>query len=210
MNQLGKKSKNEDGFVLVVALMIMAILSLIGLAGLNTSMFEEQIAGNEWVAKQTFYQADAGAWLDEQLLFENAVCSTTKGGFTPPAPVIIGGRIAVIDLQFSESKSTDPVDVSDDNTKRYAVYYPYGVFADTEPHTNFLSKFATKINPGSGLQMISGYEGLGAGAAGGGTSREYVVASQHRGRKSSESLIMTHWRLDNFILSSAASSDCKY
>jgi hypothetical protein len=206
MDQLQNILKNEDGFVLVVALMIMAILSLIGIAGLNTSMFEVQIAGNEWVAKQTFYQADSGAGLDEQLVFENAVCATAKGGFTQTN---IGGRIVVKDPLLAESNSIDPVDVSDDDTKRYAVYYPYGL-NDTDPHTNFLSQFELKINPGSGLQMVSGYEGLGAGAAAGGTSRLYVIASQHRGRKSSESLVMTQWRLDNFILANAASSDCKY
>ena len=204
MDQVQNLTKNEGGFVLVVALMIMAILSLIGLAGLTTSMFEVQIAGNEWVAKQTFYQADGGIGLAEHLIFENAICSSVKNGF---AQANIGGDIVVKDLKFSESNATNLEKI--DNSERYAVYYPYGT-SDAEPHTNFLSKYEKVINPGTGLQMISGYEGLGAGAAAGGTSRKYEIASQHQGRKSSESLIMSQWRIDNFILASAASSDCKY
>ncbi len=56
MEQLRNISNNENGYVLVVALMIMAILSLLGIAGINTSMFEEQIAGNDWNAKRYFLQ----------------------------------------------------------------------------------------------------------------------------------------------------------
>jgi hypothetical protein len=208
MKQLQNISKSEGGFVLVVALMIMAILSLIGLAGLNTSMFEVQIAGNEWVSKQTFYQADSGADLYERLIYENAICASVKNGFTLAK---IGDDIEVKDLKFSGSNAANLEEISNDNSKRYAVYYPYGASnVDTEPHTNFLSKYEKVINPGTGLQMVSGYEGLGAGAAAGGTSRKYEIASQHQGRKSSESLIMTQWRIDNFLLASAASSDCKY
>jgi len=206
MDKVQNISHNENGFVLVVALMIMAILSLIGLAGLSTSMFEVQISGNEWVAKQTFYQADGGTGLAEHLIFENAICASVKNGFTLPN---IGSGIVVKDLKFSESNAANLEEISNDTAKRYAVYYPYGA-SDAEPHTNFLSKYEKVINPGTGLQMVSGYEGLGAGAAAGGTSRTYEIASQHQGRKSSESLIMTQWRIDNFILASAASSDCKY
>lgn len=200
---------NEKGYVLVVALMVMAVLSLIGIAGINTSNIEVQIAGNEWVSSQTFYQADSGSELIERLIFENAVCTVTKGGF---ADSTIGGRTVVKDLAFSESITSSVFDVSNDDVhnKRYAVYYPYGNVDDAQPHTNFLSKYEIIIKEGSGLQMVSGYEGLGAGAAGGGSLRKYEIASQHQGRKNSESLIVTQWRIDNYILTSAAVSDCKY
>ena len=65
---------NEKGFVMVVALMILVILSLIGIAGLDTSMFEEQIAGNDWSAKRTFYKSDGGTELGSELLEYNFSC----------------------------------------------------------------------------------------------------------------------------------------
>ena len=59
MNQLRNISHKEDGYVLVVALLVMAILSLLGIAGMNTSTFEMQVAGNDWNAKRYILQ---GGW----------------------------------------------------------------------------------------------------------------------------------------------------
>jgi Tfp pilus assembly protein PilX len=206
MDRVQKRADNEQGFVLVVALRVLVILSLIGIAGLNTSIFEQQISGNDWSAKRTFYQADGGSELAEQVVFENAVCASTKNGFAND-DLIINGRVQVKDKIFAEN---NPANLVVDDGNREAVYYLDGTISDAEPHTNLLTRFTTQLNPGTGQQMVSGYEGLGAGSAGGGTSRLYTISSQHRGPRSSESLVTTRWRLDNFIIASAASSDCKY
>ena len=55
--------------------LIMAILSLLGIAGINTSMFEVQVAGNDWNAKDTFYKADGGIWLGSEVLEQNFGCA---------------------------------------------------------------------------------------------------------------------------------------
>ncbi|MBC8551150.1 MAG: hypothetical protein H8D23_16010 [Candidatus Brocadiales bacterium] len=54
-------AKNEDGFVLVVSLLVMLILIIIGIAATNTTITELQIAGNEKISQQTFYVAES-AW----------------------------------------------------------------------------------------------------------------------------------------------------
>ena len=74
MEHMQKCLKNEGGFVMVVALMTLVILTLIGIAGLDTSIFEEQIAGNDWGAKQTFYKSDGGTELGSELLEYNFSC----------------------------------------------------------------------------------------------------------------------------------------
>lgn len=51
---------NERGVVLVTALMVMALLTVGGIAALNTSDTELQISGNQRVASQAFYLAEAG------------------------------------------------------------------------------------------------------------------------------------------------------
>lgn len=51
---------NEDGFVLIIALIMMVILTLIGVAATNTAMFELTIAGNDRLASQRFLTADSG------------------------------------------------------------------------------------------------------------------------------------------------------
>ena len=79
MKQLRNISQKEDGYVLVVALLVMAILSLLGIAGMNTSIFEMQVAGNDWNAKRTFYRADGGISRGIELVEQSLAC---PGGFS--------------------------------------------------------------------------------------------------------------------------------
>lgn len=58
--QTTKPVQNEEGFVLVVSMMILVILTLIGLAATNTTMTELMISGNEYGAARGFYIADSG------------------------------------------------------------------------------------------------------------------------------------------------------
>lgn len=59
--ELGRRQLgNERGVVLVTALMVMALLTVIGMAALSTSDTELQISGNQRVASRAFYLAEAG------------------------------------------------------------------------------------------------------------------------------------------------------
>ena len=62
---MSKKSnlilRNESGVALVVALLMIVILSLIGLASSSSSTFEIRLSGNKRGATDAFYSADAGA-----------------------------------------------------------------------------------------------------------------------------------------------------
>lgn len=54
--------QNEEGFVLVFALLIMAVLTVLGLMATNNTIIEMQIAGNEKLSKLTFYKAESAAY----------------------------------------------------------------------------------------------------------------------------------------------------
>lgn len=59
--RIGRKQLgNERGVVLVTALMVMALLTVVGMAALATSDTELQISGNQRVTSQAFYLAEAG------------------------------------------------------------------------------------------------------------------------------------------------------
>jgi len=58
MKKITNTLNNEQGFVLVAALMMLMILLVIGIAATNTTTIELQISGNDKLAKQTFYQAE--------------------------------------------------------------------------------------------------------------------------------------------------------
>lgn len=51
---------NQDGFVLITAMMILVAVTLLGIAALNTATFETMIAGNEKQYQRQFFYSDAG------------------------------------------------------------------------------------------------------------------------------------------------------
>lgn len=51
---------DNRGAVLVIALMLLAVLTILGIAALNTTTTEIRISGNEKVYKEAFYNAEAG------------------------------------------------------------------------------------------------------------------------------------------------------
>jgi Tfp pilus assembly protein PilX len=51
--------KGEEGIALVVALVILLVLTVIGFVAVSTTIFESNIAGNERVATDAFYAAEA-------------------------------------------------------------------------------------------------------------------------------------------------------
>lgn len=71
MNKLISPLNNENGSVIIVAILLLVLLTLIGIAGTNTSTTEIQIATNNQNYQVEFYLADsgwqqAGAWLMNQ------------------------------------------------------------------------------------------------------------------------------------------------
>ena len=198
---LQKISNNEDGFVLVVALMIMAILSLIGIAGLNTSIFEEQIAGNEWNAKRTFYKADGGISSGSELLEQNFNCPTGFSGVggqtTIEASIIVKERDGNNQL-FSSNPVSNAAQLEAKlkyPTSKYDAAYPLdanGVLPEQEVgYLNF--EGVTNKLPGGALQMAAGYEGKGKSSAHA-IAKFVDIYSKYLGTRGSEACIQSQWR----------------
>jgi hypothetical protein len=200
---------NEKGFVLITSLLILLILLVIGVAATTTTTIELQIAGNEKVRQQTFYQADGGADLASRVTYENALCINSGGFDENPdgsGKMVIGG-VEVLDLNFA-SPSGGNVPLPSDGTRDVA-FYP-GNAVDTAPHTNMTVGGRSLASAGSGLQMVSGYEGLGYGSAGGGTHVRYTINAQHQGEGNSESVVGLEWILSGHLINSASSLDCNF
>lgn len=184
---------NEQGFVLVASLLILLILVIIGVAANTTTTLELQIAANEKVHKQTFFEADGGSELGTRLVEENVSCpdgfaatgDEDNDGEDEDAAI---GIVVVDNLTFAEPGNS-PGDPDDTNRD---VFMPIN-YANA-PHTNMTIGGDTMTTPGSGLQMISGYEGMGKAAAAGGGNILYDINSQRVGPISSESLVALQWR----------------
>lgn len=59
-NDMTRPVNNDEGFVLVIALVMMLVLSVLGIAALNTTSLELQISGNDRQEKQIFYGTESG------------------------------------------------------------------------------------------------------------------------------------------------------
>lgn len=207
MNYQGEILNNERGFVLVASLMVLLILVIIGVSATTSTNIELQIAGNEKVHKQTFYRADGGTELGIRVAYENALCINSDGFTATSGGEAVLGQVEVKDLTFASPSGVAAATPSDGS--RDIVYYP-DTASDSDVHTNIAVSGQTMATAGSGLQMISGYEGLGKGAAAGGTHMLYDIIAQHRGINNSESVVAVQWRLSGHIINNASSSDCNF
>ncbi|MBV5305682.1 MAG: pilus assembly PilX N-terminal domain-containing protein [Desulfobulbaceae bacterium] len=180
---------NEQGFVLVTALIIMVLLTIIGIAATNTSVTEIQIAGNDKLQKQTFTQADGGTQMGSNLLEENISCPK---GFVSAVPLQIGGaQVRVQNFWALETEPALPYPADDDGTPLRHIRIPNN---DAVPHTNLFFFGNSSLSTGNAIQMISGYEGTGYSAATGGGQLVTNINSQHTGVNNSVSSIRTMWR----------------
>ena len=57
-----KGTRKQRGFVLVLALLMLLVLTLIGISGMSSTNFEVLISGNKRVSEKAFYSAEAGIY----------------------------------------------------------------------------------------------------------------------------------------------------
>ncbi|WP_136808423.1 PilX N-terminal domain-containing pilus assembly protein [Desulfosediminicola flagellatus] len=207
-------SIDERGFILVISLLILLIVSFLGIMATKSTITEIMISGNDRVHKQTFYQADGGTELAQHLLFQNQICLDSGNGFSKTATIdendvaILNGSILVSNLGFANSRPSDVAGSISDST-RFFTYYPDATIDDSAAHTNFLNTSRVIPLPGSSQAMISGYDRPGLSSTSG-TAKLFTIASQHHGQQNSESTLKVRWMLNNSVVSSSAKSDCKF
>ncbi len=63
-------TKNEDGAIMVITLLLLLLITIMGTASITTSTFEVQISDNEKRYQNDFYAADSG-WMQGVLWLEN-------------------------------------------------------------------------------------------------------------------------------------------
>jgi len=194
MDYLKNISKKNDGYVLVVALLVMAILSLLGIAGMNTSIFETQVAGNDWNAKRTFYKADSGVSLGSELIEQNLNLGCLSG-FTNnkiTSTIYAKNKKMWNRSPFDEEVTPRSICSYDDSD---ALYQWDGELPVPEDDIGFLYYAgSTEILPGGSLQMAAGYEGMGKSSAQGGVAKIYDIYSRFEGLKNSQSIVQISWR----------------
>lgn len=171
----------EDGFVLIAAMMALLVLVILGISSITSTNIELQIAGNDKISKQAFYAADGGTEVGANLLEENVSCPE---GFAAQ-PLSIGSVEVVDKIFWTQETVALPSDTVRD------IRFPAN---DAAPHTNVTISGNTVLNHGSALQMIAGYEGMGKGAASGGSLIMFDIYAQRLEMNNATSTVYLLWR----------------
>jgi Tfp pilus assembly protein PilX len=171
--------KNEKGYVLVTSLLLMMVLTVIGLAAIGTSSFENSISGNIKERIQDVSLADGALELSGPLIKRCLLFQDTDG-----YNQIVDDAALVSECRGVAVDPDDPVDpqqnpgVSDVS------------FGSVLVDIDFLYK---KAGAGSGLAMLEGYEGGGHGSAGG-AEYYYRVNATNTGQANSRGSIGAIYR----------------
>ena len=128
--------KSEDGSLLIIALIMLAFLSLIGISASRTSSIELLIAGNERIYKQNLYMAEASAMENVQRL-ENGGTEMSKLA-DPDHPV----WLLTLSSLPSPNDITDPDNWTNDNSQTSLM----------DSDTRFLTIYKG-IDPGDSLDL---------------------------------------------------------
>lgn len=112
--------KNEDGYVLVISLILLGLLSLLGIASTDTATLEVQIAANSRTYTRNFYKAETAV---REALARVINRDNIQAWRTP-------NTIDMTNIDNWENPNANPVNseiIDDDGITRYAVIGPVNV-----------------------------------------------------------------------------------
>jgi len=186
--------RDERGFLLVVTMMILVVLTIIGMAALDTSMFEVRIASNDRLSKVAFNMADGSIFHTGKIItvaIEGGSDPSSVGadfdgfdiekadGSTVAAPqdpddfykVIMGYIETKPERQKNGTAPFNTTDFNDPETNAGAVYVPDLVIDSPSGSAavSIVGRSAEMI-AGGGAEFGAGSAGAGVGAGGGGAA----------------------------------------
>jgi len=99
-------SDDSGSVAIIMALLLMAVVSIIGVSSINNSITETNIATNDMIYKDTFVEADGGSEVGREILEQNIACL----GFTGSGDNISGASGFSID---GDGDGLNAVDVTE-------------------------------------------------------------------------------------------------
>lgn len=112
---------DQSGVAMVIALIMIIVLTLIGLASTFTSTFEIKLSGNKRGATESFYAADGGA----QSVVVNIANFSVPGNFVPvdPSTLLPELQTESIDSRFSNPTPSMPAGVNYTTRPQVTIYH---------------------------------------------------------------------------------------
>lgn len=172
--QNSRSGAHESGMVFILAIVTLALLGVLGLAAHETAHLNSLIAANDRDSKSAFFLAEAGVNAGHEFL-ERAITAANSTFYDD-------GTSATNASLWGKQPAFNPDD--------YPVKWHRHGAAATHVRAGLI---ATGIVPGSAMQMASGYESTGRGAASGGTFATYLVRSHRQGLRGSAAEVDLGW-----------------
>lgn len=194
--------KNDRGFILVWTLLLLIVVTLLGVAGVSTSIFEERMAANEALYRQAFYEADGGSENALALIVENVNCISGFEDEFLDGAIEIDGSLNFWQANYGLGEPDMPTEALRD------FHYPTG-YAQGDPYTHGKINADTELMVGANLPMLAGYEGKGKAIGQDGAFLEYQIKVEHNGERNNRGRVYTKFRLDNQFASYPA-SQCRF
>jgi len=135
------KKSDEQGYILVIVLLLMVVLTIVGLAAISTSSLENMLSGNIRLRALNLSQADGGTELTTGLI-QRVVRSMDTVGYSN----LVTDATLATELR-SDYFSTDTQDLS---------------YGNITVDIDYMYKLAQK---GCSQEQASGYEGIGKGSS---------------------------------------------
>lgn len=156
-------SGDQKGAVLMVTMMILLILTVLGVAAISTTTSELRIAANAKFQTLCFYGADGGARMYEPIL-KSALYNRTL----TVAPPVTDPNLLNELLQRSPNDGATDDAINSPDLSTTVGGMTVGVDIDV---------VSPVMLAGGSAEFASGYEGIGASLASGGSAEEYQVTS---------------------------------
>ena len=191
MNRHPYHAKNQHGSAIVMALFILAILTMVGLLAAKSTTTEIRMAANELHRKQAFYAAEGVTELVSEIIEQNVAC---PDGFTVNQQR--GGLVQVSTPDFWKNAprpGTLPSDGNGEDPPVRDMRIPIG-HQDDQPHTNVLVGGSRVVSIGNALQTANGYSGTGRSLANYGANIVFDQVVQYKGRFNTEAVVSIQWR----------------
>jgi len=170
--------QNEQGFVLVVALLALLVVTVIGVLALSTSTTEVMIAGNARLREINFSGAESGLEITDPAI-RHIVFNQALGNYDE----IVNDPNLVTELRIGPAYDSDSVDP---NSPNFNPDLQLSIGAMTVRVD--IDRMSAGPVEGSAIEFASGYEGIGMGS-GGGIQIYYRVNSMSREAVGSESVV---------------------
>jgi Tfp pilus assembly protein PilX len=193
-----QESGKEKGTVVILSLLIIMLLAVMGIWAAKMSTTETRMARNDKLYKSAFYGAESGTEAGLELLEQNieqrGFTQDASGDCTVGGLVLDTGDADQRSLRFYMNSALLATEQPGCTSAERDFFFPRANAPCSPPITNVRVGGNPSLSSGSAIQMASGYEGKGKGAAGGGGWITYDIRARHRGYDNSEATINLRWR----------------